>query len=54
MAHAGNTPSDRSPSDGTPDHRPGQRARMAVVWGIFAAVVVIALVVWLVIYTIAR
>lgn len=53
MAHADNTPSDRSPSDGTPDQRPGRRSRMTIVLGIFVAVVVIALIVWYVLYHVA-
>lgn len=53
MAHADNTPSRRSPSGGSQDHRPPRRVRMAIVWGIFAAVVVIALIVWFVLYHVA-
>lgn len=53
MAHADNTPSDRPPSHGTPDQRPAQRWRLAIVVGIFIAVVVVALVVWFVLYTVA-
>ena len=53
MAQSDNAPSDRPPSGATPDQRPGQRSRLVVVVGLFVAIVVIALVVWLVIYNLA-
>ena len=53
MAHGKHVPADGQPH-GSARRRPrNPRARM-LVWGIFVTAVVIAVVVWLVIYLLAR